>query len=93
MPSNLAVPNGTTPVWNDGVGINGNRNLRFTGPAASYTGGALVSTGGTKMDTLHGAMQATLEAKYVLDNGSCAGEDSRIFGLADDVGAADDGRV
>ncbi|MCZ6551327.1 MAG: right-handed parallel beta-helix repeat-containing protein, partial [candidate division NC10 bacterium] len=88
-PLNMPIdyPNGTTPVWNDGVGINGNRNLRFTGPAASYTGGALVSSGGTKMDALHGATQATLEAKYVLDNGSCSGEDSRIFGLADDGGS------
>jgi uncharacterized repeat protein (TIGR01451 family) len=87
-PLNLPItyPSGTTPLWADGA--NGNRHLRFFDPViGNDTGGARVNVGGTKMDALHGSMQATMEVKYMMDGGSCAGEDGRIFGIADGGGS------
>ena len=39
------------------------------------------------MDAIDGSTQATIEVKYMMDSGSCSGEDGRIFGLADGGGS------
>ena len=71
---------GSSPVWSDGTG--GNRHLRFTGTDGTDTGGGIVDTDGTKIDNIHGSTQATLVAKYSMDDNGCTNNGERIFGIS-----------
>jgi uncharacterized repeat protein (TIGR01451 family) len=81
----LNYPSTSTPIWDGGSG--GNRHLSFDGTDGTDTGGGLVDVNGTKIDSIHGATNVTVEVKYMAEG--CVGNDWRIFGISDGNSSTD----
>jgi hypothetical protein len=81
----LSYPSTSTPIWDGGSG--GNRHLSFDGTDGTDTGGGRVDVNGTKIDSIHGATNITVELKYMAEG--CVGNDWRAFGISDGNSSSD----